>query len=285
MTSIYTRLGMYFFIIGALISIFDGAFIQDPSVHGIIYIILIFTGIFAGLLNISEDEEHHFLMSAGVFILVIMAFNQIFAAEPFLALFTHFFKNAIAFVGSMAIVVALKSILEFGSQNYKVSHVENLELKTEEVDDWMLRGKMKTWHFIVFIAVAITFLIILLQLPIYTLPPAMEQALLILEWIVIAIFIIDLVILYKHEKNFVSFLKNCWIDIIAAVPIPGIFGAVKIVRVARIARIARISHSLKFFSKKSGMNTYLRKANHRTHDLEVKEHPTAKQKTSHKKKR
>jgi hypothetical protein len=82
MTSIYTRLGMYFFIIGALISIFDGAFIQDPSVHGIIYIILIFTGIFAGLLNISEDEEHHFLMSAGVFILVIMAFNQIFAAEP-----------------------------------------------------------------------------------------------------------------------------------------------------------------------------------------------------------
>lgn len=274
---LYTRIGMYFFIIGALLSILDGAFFINEEVRGLIYIVLIFTGIFAGLLNISEDEEHHFLLASGVFILVIMGFNQIFAGHPLLSRLDHFFQSAVTFVGSMALVVAIKTILEFGSQNYHVTPQENMKLRTKDIDDWNLSKGLKTWHFIIFLAVAVTFLIILLGLPIYRVPGPMQAVMDVLEWLIIVIFLLDLIVLYRHEKSFGDFLKNCWIDIVAAIPIPGIFGALKILR---ISRIARISHSVKFFSQKSGVDTYLRKSARREEPLIIDEHPRVKQKTS-----
>ncbi len=284
--NLYTRIGMFSFIIGALLSVLDGAFIASQEMRGLIYVLLIFFGLFAGILNVTEDEEHHFLLSAGAFLLVVLSFNMLFAGETVLVILTRFFQNAVAFVGSMALVVAIKVILEFGSQNYRVSPVENMEARTEGIDDWEISKKLKVWHFIVFLAVAVTFIVILLGLPIYSIPQGVHDALLIIEWVVIAIFIIDLVVLFKHEESFGSFLRNCWVDIIAAIPVPGIFGAVKIIRVARIARVARlgrVTHSLKFFSKKSGVNTYLRKGQRRVEPIEIKEHPVTEQKQHHRK--
>ncbi|MBR9693279.1 ion transporter [Candidatus Woesearchaeota archaeon] len=275
--NVYTRIGMYFFIIGALLCVLDGAFLVTEDVRGLVYIALIFLGIFAGLLNITEDEEHHFLVSASAFLIVIMAFNVLFAGDPMLSGLTHFFQNAVAFVGSMALGIAIKTILEFGSQNYHVTPVENMAARTAEIDDWDLPKKLKVWYFIVFLAVCITFIIILLGLPIYNLPQGAQQVFNVLEWFVIAVFVIDLVVLYKHEDSIGSFFKNCWIDIVAAIPIPGIFGFLKIVR---LSRVARVTHSMKFFSKKSGVNTYLRKSQRRVEPIEVQAHPRAEQKVS-----
>ena len=284
--NLYTRIGMYFFIIGALLSVLDGAFIASEDMRGLIYVLLIFFGLFAGILNVTEDEEHHFLVSGASFLLVILAFNMLFAGAPVLHILTRFLQNAVAFVGSMILVVAIKTVLEFGSQNYRVSPQESMDERTGVLDDWQLSKKLKIWHFIVFLAVCLTFIIILLSLPLYAVPAEFLAALYILEWVVIAIFVVDLVVLYRQEDGFGCFLRNCWVDIIAAIPVPGIFGAFKIVRIARIARIARmarVTHSLKFFSKKSGVNTYLRKRARRTDDIEIREHPKTEQ-TQHERK-
>ncbi len=276
--NLYTRIGMYFFLIGALLSVLDGAFIASQEMRGLVYVLLIFLGIFSGILNVSEDEEHHFLLSGAAFLLVILAFNMLFAGEPVLSGFARFFENAVTFVGSMTIVVAIKTILDFGSQNYRVTPEESMRARIEDIDDWQLSKKVKAWNFVVFLAVAVTFIVILLGLPIYRIPPGMESVLSVLEWTVIVVFIIDLFVLYRQEGGFLPFIRNCWIDIVAAIPVPGVFGAFKIVRVARVARLARVTHSLKFFSKESGVNAYLRKTPRRTEGIELEEHPSAPQK-------
>jgi len=277
--NLYTRIGMYFFIIGALLSILDGVFLVSEQVRTIVYLLLIFTGVFAGILNVSEDEEHHFLVSSIAFLVVVMAFNQVLIGHPLLVLLRHFFQNAVTFVGSMALVVALKTIIEFGSQNYHVSRIESMELRTKDIEAWELSKPMHVWHFIVFLAVCFTFIIILLELPIYRLPVELKGLFHLLEVVIILIFVADLFVLYRQEGGWKPFFKNCWIDIVAAIPFYGVFGAFKLVRVARIARLG---HTTKFFSEESGMNTYLRKVPRRTEDLQVVEHPHAKQKRTKK---
>lgn|GEM_PF-2474406 len=280
--NLYNRIGTYLFIIGAVLSVLDGAFLVSENVRGLVYIILIFTGIFAGLLNVSEDEEHHFLVSAGAFLIAIVAFHQLFAGDAVLSSITHFFQNAAAFVGSMAVAVALKKIIEFSSDNALVTPLEDMKTRTKLIDDWYLSPRLRAWHFIVFLAVAATFFILLLNMPFYQFPDEFYGAIGILEWAIIVVFLIDLIVLYRRENSLGGLVRHCWVDIIAAIPLPGIFGAFKIVRVARLARIARGTYSLKFFSEESGMNTYLRKSARRTDTIEIPEHPMMAQKKASK---
>jgi len=274
--NIYNRIGTYLFIIGAVLSVLDGAFLISESVRGLVYLILIFTGIFAGILNVSPDEEHHFIVSAGAFLVAIVAFHQLFAGDPILGNLTHFFQSATAFVGSMAIVVSLKAIVEFASENAVVTPLESMKERTKLIDDWHLSPRLRAWHFTVFIAVAATFFILLLNMPFYRFSDGVYVVIDIFEWVIIAIFLVDLVVLYQREGSFGKFIRHCWIDIIAAFPYPGVFSAFKIARVARLARLSRGTYSVKFFSEKSGMNTYLRKAPRRTEPLVVQENPKAK---------
>lgn len=291
--NLYARIGMYLFIIGAMVSILDGVFTGHSAAQGIVYIVLIFTGIFAALLNISEDEEHHFLLSAAAFIIVIVAFNQLFAGEPVIDTLRRFLLNAVTFVGSMAAAIAVKSILEFGSQNYLVDPKEGMDLRTAEIESWMLTKRVRAWHFIVFLAVALTFILLLLGMPFYTVPESFQSFFDLLGWVVVAVFMADLFVLWKEHRGLKDFLRHCWVDVVAALPLQLLFaipsfGVLKIVRVARVARLARLTratHSIKFFSKKSGVNTYLRTAEHRTEPKEIAEHPVVEQKRSAKKKR
>ncbi len=269
---LYARIGMYSFIVGALFSVLDGAFLADARLRGLVYIVLIFLGVFAGILNITPDEEHHFLVSAGVFLIVVLAFNQLFAGHALLDGLVRFFQNAVAFVGSMALIVALKSIVEYGSENVVADPKQSMEFRTARIEDWQLTPAMRRWHFVVFLAVAAAFIVFLLGLPFYAVPTGFAKLLGLLEWAVIGVFLVDLVILYRKERG--GFFKNCWIDIIAAIPLPGL-GVLKAIRVARFVRVARVTHSLKFFSEKSGINTYLREKPRRTEPLEVPEHPRA----------
>jgi len=257
--NVYSKLGMFFFIIGALLSVLDSTFPFEQGMRGAVYVVLIFTGIFAGILNVTEDEEHHFLVSAAAFLIIILAFSQIFQGEHyFLDRFTQFFQNAVAFVGSMALVVALKIILEFGSDDYRVSPTENMEARTEEMAELQLSKGMKAWNFVIFLAVALTFLTILVEV-FFIISPGYQTLLNNLTWLITVVFLIDLFVLFRREGSLKAFFKNCWLDVIAAIPFGGALASLKAVRLARFAKIAKATASLKFFSDKSGVNSYLRK--------------------------
>lgn len=275
----YTRIGMYLFIIGAILSVLDTTFPVDESMRGLVYVALIFTGIFAGLLNITPDEEHHFLLSGGTFLVVILAFNQVFAGNAMLSSFVHFFQNSVAFVGSMALVVAVKTILEYGSDDVaRGDPVAGMEARTQNLGDWQLSSAMRAWHVVVFAAVAVTFVLLLLDL-FFTLPARVSFIVDILDWLIVGVFLVDLYVLYRQHGSFKEFTHHCWMDIAAAIPFHGVFGILKIVR---LSRIAKLSHSLKFFSAKSGANTYLHRDEY-PRELDVQEHATAPQKLSAKK--
>jgi hypothetical protein len=275
--NIYSRIGMYLFIVGALLSVVDSMF--PPllaSGQGIVYAVLIFTGIFAGLLNVTEDEEHHFLVSAVAFLVVLIAFNQLFAGDSVVMSFSRFLRNGVAFVGSMALAIAIKVILEYGSDDNLVSAREDLEQRSKEIDDWSLSKPMRTWHLTLFVAVALTFLLILLNGPFYQMPAKFQPQIAFLEWLIILVFILDVIVLYRQHRDKRFFWRDCWIDVLAAVPVWGVFGALKAVR---LARIARFTHSVKFFSEGSGMNTYLRKRKTRTRPLHIAGHPNMHEQT------
>lgn len=271
--SLYRRLGMYFFIVGAILTVLDGVFPVDLKLKGYIYVILVFTGVFAGIMNITPDEEHHFLVSSTAFLLIIVSFELLFSSNIFIEKFTTFFQNSIAFVGSMALIVSLKAILEFGSDNYRVTPVENIKIRTKDIEEWQLSKGIKRWHFVIFIAVALTFLLILFEI-FFTLPKNITKIVVLLNWLITIIFIADLFVLYRHEKTPAKFFKNCWIDILASIPFSGMFAAFKIVR---IARIADISKSAKFFSEESGIENYLKKNRVHEEPRSIKEHPKTRQ--------
>ncbi len=271
---LYSRIGMYLFIIGAILALLDSAFPVSPEMRGVVSVVLIFAGIFAGILNVSADEEHHFLLSGAAFLLIVVAFNQLFAGQPIIGLLDRFFQNSVAFVGSMALVVALKVILEFGSDDNRVTTVESMALRTERIDEWELSAKMKAWHFVVFLATALTFILLLLEV-FFTLSPALEQVIRLFDWLVVGIFAADLILLYRRATSFSHFLRTSWLDVVATIPFNGVFRALKIVRLTRLARLSKLSHSLKFFSRAGGVNTYLNKRPVRTEDLVVEQNPRA----------
>ena len=114
---------------------------------------------------------------------------------------------------------------------------------------------------------SLAFVIFLLEAFFYTngLTPFFE----VLSWMIVAIFIIDVIVLYGRSKSTGKFLRYHWIDIIAIIPFSGAFQLAKFMRIARIARfagrttklarISKVSHSTKFFSQNSGFNQYLKK--------------------------
>ncbi len=276
----YTRLGTFLFIIGALLSVMDSAFplasaiFPDTSqTRSLIYILLIFTGVFAGILNITEDEEHHFLVSAATFLLVILSFNQIFADQTVVHILTHFFQNAVAFIGSMALVVALKTVLEFGSDNNRVTPVEYMQIRTDRLEELDQPPWLRRWHFVIFLAVALTFFLILFEI-FFQLPSNFMIAVEIIDWLVTVIFVVDLFILFRQEKTWGAFLKNCWLDIVAAIPFGGVLQSFKIIRLSRIAKVAK---SAKFFSKDSGVNGYLERGEVHEDPVDIPEHPRVPQ--------
>ena len=244
----YTRIGMYLFIVGAILSVMDSAFPVDPSMRGYIYVALIFTGIFAGLLNVTPDEEHKFLLSCGVFLLVIIGFNQVFAGDPIIAGFTHFFQNGIAFVGSMAFVVAVKSILEYGSDNVQRG-VPGEDLYATTKNTAQLSTSKHAWRAVVFAAVALTFIVLLLDL-FFDLPATLMTLFDLLYWLIIIIFVADLFVLYRQADSWGKFLRHSWLDIVAAIPFYGLLGA-------GVGTIAKLPLTLKFFSRES--TGYLRR--------------------------
>ena len=79
----YGRLGMYFFTIGALLSLFAGVFPLSSEMHNWVLVILIFLGTFSAILNVSEEEEVAFLVAASAFLITIVSFKFLLGTHPF----------------------------------------------------------------------------------------------------------------------------------------------------------------------------------------------------------
>lgn len=257
------KLGTYFFIVGVLIAILSGAFTISGDMQTIALLMLIITGSFVGLLNIEEEREMHFLIAAGVFIIASRAIDDYLIGLELLKNFNDMLTNLIIFAASASIVVGLKLIFHYAS--YKEEEKE--EDIEHEFDDPHTES---VWNVIIFVAVCLAFVIFILEVFFYTngLTPVLNY----LTWVILAVFLVDLVILITRAKGFFSFFKHHWADIISIIPVAGVFQLLKVVRVLRIAKIARllqstgrlsrmskITHSAKFFSKKSGFNKYVSK--------------------------
>lgn len=263
--NVYTRIGMYLFIIGALLTVFASVFPVD-GFGPVVNAALIFTGFFAGLLNITSDEEHQFLVSGLVFLVALVALNSFFG-EGFPLVLHRFMQNAALFVGTMTMLVAMRNILEMASQNYHATPVERMRHRTKQLEALEHSASRRAWNFVVFLAVALTFILLLVDGFFYeALPPEARTAVLLIDWTVIILFIIDVIVLWRERENARQFFRECWPDLIAAIPLSNsVLGLLKVVRVTRVARlmrvarVARVHQSAKFFSTESGFHTYLHK--------------------------
>ncbi len=254
----YKKFGTYVFIIGVLLAIFSGAFEVSEEMKIIRLLLLIITGGFVGLLNIQEEEEIPFLIATGVFIIASRAIQSYVER---LALFSDLgiiLVNLIIFASTAAIIVALKIIFRLGSVHGEHRPVEEHEFKNPKVEE--------VWNAIIFIAVSLTFVLFILET--FYFGDRIYAVLDYLNYIIIAIFLIDVVILFDRCKKKSGFLRDHWADVLAVIPVSGVFQLAKLLRLVKIAKIAgrtskiskmsKISHSAKFFSHKSGFNKYLK---------------------------
>jgi hypothetical protein len=255
---IYKGLGVYFFTFGALLAILAGAFTLSTGMHDIVLIMLIFFGVFSAILNIDEEEEIGFLVAAASVLIVIMASQLALGQHPLVLLLTRFFEAAMFFLGSMLLVVGLKVIVELGSMRATRDPLRHADEIGDHTETLLMTLTERRWNVILFFAVAFSFIIILLDVFF-----SLERMLLlffVLDLAITAIFFIDLFVLYKRERGFWSFVRNCWLDIIATVPFYNILRVAKVARLFRIVRFLKLNKTLKIMSDKSGVRHYVREA-------------------------
>jgi len=253
------KVGTYFFILGVLIAIFSGSFPITSDMQVIVTLILIITGAFTGLLNIEEEREIHFLIAATAFIIASTVIKDYFVGLELIESFNFILDNLIVFCATAAIVVGLKLIFQYASLREERTYEEELAFNDPK--------KESAWNMVIFLGVCFAFITFILEAFFYTngLTPIIDY----ISWLVLGIFIIDLVILYIRSDKSVSFIRYHWADIIAIIPVTQAFQLAKLLRITRIARfaskttklsrISKISHSSKFFSNNSGFNQYLKK--------------------------
>jgi hypothetical protein len=255
------KIGMYVFILGALIAIFSGAFpiLQEMTTLRVLFMII--TGTFVGLLNISKEQEFGFLIATGVFIIASRAIDYYLKELILLSNLNDIIFNLIIFVSSAAVVVALKLIFRFASQHEPEAEEQELPKEFE------VPLAEEAWNFTVFVAVVLIFVIFILEAFFFT--GGLGPFLTVLTYIVLGVFVIDLFVLYRKARHWKIFLKRNWLDIIAVIPLGSVFSLAKLFRFVKIAKVisqssrlsklTKMHHSTKFFSSHSGFNKYLKK--------------------------
>lgn len=253
------KVGTYFFILGVLIAILSGAFPINADMQVIVLLLLIITGAFTGLLNIEEEREIHFLIAAIAFILASTVIKDYLLGLELIESFSKILSNLVVFSATASIVVGLKLIFQYASLREERTYEEELVFDDPK--------KESTWNMIIFIGVCLSFIIFILEAFFYT--KGLTQIISYLSWAIIAVFLVDLIILFIRSEKSWSFFRYHWADIIAVIPFIEVFQLAKVLRITRIARFAgktsklsrigKISHSSKFFSNNSGFNQYLKK--------------------------
>ena len=87
----------------------------------------------------------------------------------------------------------------------------------------------------------------------------------LLNFYLLPIFVIDLVLLYRQEGDFRSFLKKRWFDILLVIPYFRIFRVFRMARLLRFLKILKLQKIMKFtrLTNKSKRTTKALKVNRR----------------------
>lgn len=247
---ILKRLSMLLFIFGAVTSIFSGIFPSTPETENIKTLIIITLGLFVGLLNISQEQEYGFLIATGVFVLCSAALMDMLNNSLLLDAIGPILQNFIIFISPAAIVVAFKIIVEFASQ----AEVDMEEEEETFVEFYSrLSKKERIWDVVILIAVSFTLVAMILRL--FYDVGRYAGVLNMVGYMILAIFFIDVIVLYTQAKNFKVFLKTSWLDIIAVIPFTGIFQLAKTFRFVKILQVfSHTNGSAKVLSRESGFN-------------------------------
>lgn len=256
----FRKLSMIFFILGSLLSVFSGAFDVAEGLGNIKVVTLLILGLLVGLLNISDKEHVNFLIAAIAFLFSTNLLMQL--APNRLVLLRGLFlmlQNFMIFIAPAAVVISLKLVIEYASESDKefLFEVPKTAKKRHQLDI--------IWDVVVFIAVALVFVILILESFFNLTPyPGLQQLLVVLDYLVLAVFVIDLVVIYRKQKSLKYFLIHNWLDIIAVIPFGSVFKVTKVVRLTRIIKTfgkvekaAKANRATKFFSGSSGFNNLL----------------------------
>lgn len=242
----------YFFLLAAVISILDGALALNTEMELVARAVLLLSGIIVGL-AVQEHQKEILqgataALVAGFFLFEVVGLNYVLFSSVIGMVSTF-----LIFLATLTLTLGLSYALDYLSHHL---HIHSKEAHTSKFSfDYI-------WAVSILIAVALTFLILLLEL--FTLNTEMLQVLLVLDALITAVFIADLFFLYGESKNFKDFVTHNFFDILASIPLVGslrllkLFRAVRILRATkgslRLIKLSRVQRTTKFFSKKSSFN-------------------------------
>jgi hypothetical protein len=202
------------------------------------FIVLIIAGLSVGVLRQSKKEA--FLIASLGVIITGLLFTQLLGAH--LSSFVGVLQmiiNFVIFLSAAVLVVGLHFVA-----NILTGEKEPEELiKDKKIKNFKFLPAHETfekiWSYVILIAVALTFIVLLSET--FFDVTAFLTVILILDVVITALFITDLVVLYRHASGFGDFVRRHIFDIIAAIPTVGILRLLKIVRVVRLIRVFKVT--------------------------------------------
>ncbi len=252
------KLGLFFFLAGLAIVVFSAALPTPTDLMSYKLVTLAICGVFTALFNVHDKEDVRMIAAGGVFLLSAIVITSALSNIVVLDRLLIALSNMAFFVASMMLVQTLMIIMKIASKHESVSFGA-LARKHQE-------NRISLWDSVMLIAVVIVIIMVVLEIFFDT--SAYESSLLYLDTVIMILFLIDLVVLYKKSLGFKDFVRTSWADIIAVIPFGSIFRLTKLARFVKIVRIinrtrkaskvVKVPRAAKFFSEKSGFNTYLK---------------------------
>lgn len=253
------KLSQYFFLLAAVIAILDGAFTLQNEMQSMKFIVLILAGLTVGVLRQSKKES--FLIASISVIITGILFTQLLGV--YMNMFSGILQmilNFVIFLSAAAFVVGLHFVANILTEEREPE--DETIVKKEKHLFSLHESFERIWGYVMLVAVALTF-IVLLSETFFDVNNYL-MIILVVDFIITALFITDLFVLYRHSKGFKDFLRRNIFDIIAAIPTVGILRVLKIVRIIRIvkstskisklSKLGKMNKTTKFLSEDSYFN-------------------------------
>lgn len=243
------KFSIIIFITGVLIAIFSGVFETTPEMESLKIVILVILGSLVGLLNIAEEEQKNFLIASIAFLVSSSMIRELLDIRFLSDSLASMLMSLQTFIAPAVLVIALKEVFVYASESSKQFNADLPSLKERHFLD-------KIWDMVVFFSVALVIVILVLQSNLFKLDsyPGLGAALINLDLVIMGIFLIDLIVIFRKSKSLSGFIKNNWIDIIAVLPLGPLVKIVKVSRVIKILKLFKANRGFKVFSKDSGFN-------------------------------
>lgn len=103
-------------------------------------------------------------------------------------------------------------------------------------------NKLERWfsHFIVFL-IFLSVVLIAIEFN-YVLTDVQQLWFNIIDFFIILMFLLDLIIEYIKINNFNHFIRHCWLDILAVIPLIAFFRPLKVIKLFRVFKVVKVSY-------------------------------------------